>query len=325
MSLWNSSMKLVKPMLAFPSKPFDSEDFVFEIKYDGTRCIAYVDRDSGRAMFLNRRLSFFQQRYPEFADFFKSVKAHRAILDGELVVFDKGKPNFNLLQEREQTSNQTRISVLSSLHPATYVVFDILHKDGNDLLDLPLSERKSILESTLEESDYAILSKYVSKKGKELFKRVRKAGLEGVMAKAIKSPYVQERSKYWLKIKALSTIDAVVLGFTSTDKEQLSALLLGAYSSGKLVYIGKVGTGFDESERAALLSRLSKLRSSKPYAEIGEHETASEQITYAKPELVAEVRFMELTKEHMLRAPAFLRLRSDKPARDCTLESVAFA
>ncbi len=173
----------------------------------------------------------------------------------------------------------------------------------------------------MKESNYAILSKYINEKGIELFNRVRKAGLEGVMAKALNSPYVQGRSKYWLKIKALSTIDAVVLGFTSTDKEQLSALFLGAYSEGKLVYIGKVGTGFGEAERAELLSKLSKMKSSKPYAEISSNEIGNATVTYAKPELVAEVRFMEMTKDHMLRAPSFLRLRNDKLPDDCTIES----
>ncbi|MGC9037516.1 MAG: non-homologous end-joining DNA ligase [Candidatus Micrarchaeia archaeon] len=320
MSLWDKEPVLVKPMLAFPSKPFDSKDFLMEIKYDGTRCIAYIDTQARRVMFLNRRMIFFQARYPEFADFYKQVDAKRAILDGELVVFHNGRPDFNLLQEREQSGEQTKIEILSKLHPATYVVFDILHKDGEDLLDKKLLERKEILDKTLTESSYAIKSSFIFEKGIELFNKVKEQGLEGIMAKRIDSPYVQKRSKDWLKIKALNTIDAVIIGFTSSEQEKLSALLLGLYSGGQLVYIGRVGTGFSEEEREALFNELSKDKLKKPIVEVGEAEPGK-TITYTSPRLVAEVRFMEMTKEHMLRAPAFLRLRNDKKPEDCTMES----
>ncbi|MGC8586353.1 MAG: non-homologous end-joining DNA ligase [Candidatus Micrarchaeia archaeon] len=320
MSLWNGNPSLVKPMLAFPSKPFDSKDFLMEIKYDGTRCIAYIDKNSRTVKMLNRRMAFFEQRYPEFASLYKSINAKRAIIDGEVVVLEKGKPNFYLLEEREQSSSPARIDILKDIHPATYIVFDVLHVDGEDVMNLKLYERKKLLDKVVDESDFMIKSSFIYEKGKALFSRARRKGLEGVMAKRLDSIYVQERSKDWLKIKSLNTIDAIVLGYTSTEKEALSALILGAYKNGRLAYIGRAGTGFTEKQRSTLHSLLSKMKSSKPYAKI-ESAGAGRSVTYTKPEIVAEIKFLELTNDGMLRAPSFMRLRNDKLPSECTLES----
>ena len=317
--LWNSEMKLVKPMLAFPAKPFDSKDFLMEIKYDGTRGIAYIDKNEKIVRLLNRRSKFFEYRYPELMNLYEQINAKRVILDGEVVVFQNGKPNFYLLEEREQSENKARIELLSKIYPAVYVVFDILHIDGEDLLEKPLIERKKVLEEILEESDLCINSKYIFEKGKELFRRVKKNGLEGIIAKKISSTYQQKRSADWLKIKANNTIDAVIIGYTTSEKEELSALILGVYHKGKMRYIGRVGTGFDEEKKASLLEKLKHAKKAK--YEIEMSLEPGRKAFFVEPELVAEVKYLELTRDNMLRAPSFIRLREDKLPKECTLES----
>jgi bifunctional non-homologous end joining protein LigD len=324
MTLWD---QLIKPMLAHLSEPFDSSDWCFEVKYDGTRCIAYIDVKSKSVKFLNRRLIFFQNRYPELLNIFEEVKARRVILDGEIVIFDKetGKPNFYKLAEREHVDNKTRIEILSKLIPATYVVFDILHKDGEDLIDLPLTKRKKILEKTVKESERILLSTYVIGKGKKFFKAVKRQGLEGIMAKKLNSPYlIGERSKLWLKIKVLKTLDCIIVGYsTGTGKrEPIGSLILGCYHNGKLRYVGKVGTGFSEEELNQILGKLEKLKTNKcPFEQEPELDLPPERkAVWVKPKLICEVKFMNLSQNLIMRAPSFVRLRTDKQLKECILE-----
>jgi len=321
MSLWN---QLIKPMLAFISEPFDSPDFCFEIKFDGTRCIAYIDKEKRSVKLLNRRLKFFQDNYPELQDMWKDVNAKRVILDGEVVIFEKGKPNFYKLAEREHAGERLRIKLLSEINPATYIVFDILHKDGKDLINLPLIERKKILEETVKESERVLLSTYVIGKGKKFFEEVRKKGLEGIMAKRLDSTYqLNKRSKDWLKIKCLKTLDCVICGYTLGSgwrEKYFGALILGCYHEGKLRYVGKVGTGLDEKGYAELTEKLQKIKTEKcPFDQKPEFPSSVVPI-WVKPELVCEVKFMNLSKDLIMRAPSFVRLREDKLPEECILE-----
>ncbi|MCS7105891.1 MAG: DNA ligase, partial [Candidatus Aenigmarchaeota archaeon] len=179
--------QIIKPMLAYISQPFDSEEFCFEIKLDGTRAIAYIDKEKKEVRFLNRRLKFFQSNYPELLNIYENINARRVILDGEIVVFKEGKPDFFALQTREHVSEKLRIKLLSEIMPASYVVFDILHLDGEDLVDKPLIERKKILENVIKENQRIMLSSYVIGRGKELFERAKEKGLEGIIAKRLDS------------------------------------------------------------------------------------------------------------------------------------------
>jgi bifunctional non-homologous end joining protein LigD len=318
MSLWDNEPVLIKPMLAFPAKPFDSKDYLMEIKYDGTRGIAYLDNENKKLMLLNRRGKFFQYRYPEFSNILDSINAKKAILDGEVVIFKDGKPDFYELEKREQTENISKIELFSKISPAVYVVFDILHLNGEDLLNKPLIERKKLLEDTLSEDNYLIYSRYIIGKGKEFFSKIKRKGLEGIMAKKIDSFYQQGRSKDWLKIKATNTLDAVVIGYTSSDKEDLSALLLGIYEKNKIKYIGRIGTGFDEEKRREILAMLKKL--GKYNYNLDLRLGKDKRAFMVRPEVVVEVKYMEITKGKMLRAPSFVRIRNDKPPKECILE-----
>jgi bifunctional non-homologous end joining protein LigD len=318
--------QMIKPMLAEISEPFDSDEWAFEIKFDGTRTIAYIDVEKREVKFLNRRLKFFQFNYPELRELWKDVDAKKIILDGEVVVFEKGKPNFYKLAEREHVGRKAQIELLSKIMPATFVVFDILHLNGQDLVDKPLIERKKILEKVVKESPRVLLSAYVIGKGKKFFQEVRKKGLEGIMAKRLKSTYqVGKRSKDWLKIKHLKTLDCIICAYTKGSgwrEKYFGALVLGCYHQGKLRYVGRVGTGLDEKGYAELTQILQKLKTEKcPFEKKPEFPSGIE-VTWVKPKLICEVRFMNLSKDLIMRAPAFLRLREDKEPKECILETI---
>ena len=323
--LWNV---LIKPMLAYPSDPFTKENWIFEIKFDGTRTIAYIDVKNRKVRFLNRRFKFFEYRYPELLEIYTQIDAERAILDGEIVVLKNGKPDFFLLQEREQIENEQRIKFLSKLNPATYVIFDILYLNGKNLVNLPLYERKEILEKVVNESEKIILTEYVKKRGEKFFEEVKKIGLEGIVAKRFDSIYqIGKRSKDWRKIKNLKTIDAIICGFTEGKGKRegsIGALLLGVFDerTGNLIYIGRVGTGKNWSNEFLLKLRkkLEKIETKEiPFENFDEPPAIKEVSHFVEPKYVCEVEFLEVTEDKKLRAPSFVRLRFDKPLEDCTL------
>ena len=273
---------------------------------------------------MNRRGIWFHDRYPELRDIWKNVKAKRVVLDGELVVFKEGKPDFYALAEREHVEEKMRIELLSKIMPATLIVFDILHKDGEDLINLPLIERKKILEEVVKENERVVISTYVIGKGKKFFEEVKKRGLEGVMAKKLDSTYqLGKRSKDWLKIKYLKTLDCIICGFTEGTgwrEEYFGALLCGIYYQGKLRYIGRVGTGWNEEDLKQLTPLLKKLEIDKnPFDVFEEEPSIVEKVHWVKPKLVAEIKFMNLSEDLKMRAPSFKRLRDDKGPEECIL------
>ena len=312
MSLWDSK---IEPMLAKSSKPFDSKDYLFEVKFDGTRAIVFLDREKRFVRIQNRRGFNITQRYPEFQELWKNIQG-RVILDSEIVVFDEqGKPDFYRLQEREH-SQRFRAEILAKEHPATCIVFDILCSDNQDLVSLPLYQRKEILISRVKEGNNLLISKHILEKGRKLFSETRRLGLEGIMAKKLDSPYLAgKRTDFWLKIKAFQTLDCVICGYTKGKgkRKGLGALILGCYYQGKLISVGKVGTGFDEKFLETILSKLQTKKS--PF----EKEPEIKNARWVKPLLVCEVKFMNLSRDLKLRAPVFLRLRNDKPSEECEL------
>lgn len=307
----------IKPMLAFAAEPFDSPDFIFELKLDGTRCLVYFLW--GKITLINRRLIDITYRYPEFSAIKDRLNAKEAILDGEIVVFKNGKPNFSSLQEREHVEDPLRIEILSRQIPATYVAFDILHKDGKDLTSLPLIERKKILSDTVIESEQIILSDFVDSFGIKYFENAKRLGLEGIIAKKKDSVYeIGKRSKSWLKIKATKTFDCVICGMTKGKglrKEVFGALVLGMFHGESLVYVGRVGTGWSERQIKGLHTMLSKY----PGKKLFEIEPGVE-VTWVKPKFVCEIEAMQMTKDRKLRAPSFKRIREDKEPEECKLE-----
>lgn len=304
----------MKPMLAkVGSKElFNKEGFIYEPKLDGTRAVCYYN--NGKIKLINRRGRNITKRYPEF-NFKKNIKADSCILDGEIVIYnDEGNPDFNLLQRREHIEKEIMIQLRSKQYPATYVVFDIIKLNNEDLTNKHLLKRKDILEKTVSDND--IIQKiFYTTRGESLWNVVRKRNIEGVIAKKKNSKYESDkRSSQWLKIKFLKTIDCIIIGYTQ-EKRIISALALGVYDKGKLRYVGRVGTGFTEKFLKELKEQLTKLEAKKPPVSY----ESSKDIKWVKPKLICEVKYLELTKDKQLRAPSFKSLRNDKPLKECIL------
>lgn len=277
--------------------------YLFEPKLDGIRALCYVNTSMH---FISRNDLDLTGNYPEF-NFRKAIKARSAILDGEIVAYDKdGHPSFAELQTGAK---------------AYYVVFDVLMKNGKTLINLPLLERKKILAHMIKKSG-RLDSVPFAEDGKTLWKEIKKYHLEGVVAKEINGTYHPGvRSHTWLKIKATKTIDCVIVGF-SQERRLVSALALGMYDKhGTLHYIGNVGTGFNETSMRELYRKLLPLKQDEPACVDVEIKGKLKKIQWVKPTLVAEVEYLQFTQYAMLRASVFLRLRVDKKSRQCTFES----
>jgi bifunctional non-homologous end joining protein LigD len=304
------------PMLARPAgrEELKKPGYIYEPKLDGTRAVCY--KDGGGIRLINRRGNDITARYPEFS-FAKEIKAASAVLDGEVVVYDKdGNPDFHLLQRREQAGQRAVSEIRSRELPASYIVFDILEKDGKSLTDLPLSERKKILDETVIDGKH-IQKIFYTENGPGLWEQIEKRKLEGVIGKDRTSEYYTGvRAPVWIKIKYLKTIDCVIVGYTS-EKRIISALALAVYSQGKLRYIGRtVGKGFTEEFLKELHKELVPLEQKEaPVTYVG-----GKDIHWLKPKLVCEVSFLELSHDIIMRAPVFLRMRYDKLPEECVLE-----
>jgi bifunctional non-homologous end joining protein LigD len=306
--------KKYEPMLAKPSTPFSGEDWIFEIKWDGTRALCYVNKTT---TFINRRGIDITYRYPELTIAQNCIKS--CILDGEIVVLKNGIPSFRDLQKREHVDNAFKIKLLSENIPAVYVVFDILAVDSQDITDTPLMERKSYITQIVSESPRLMICPFIEGKGDQYYNAVTEKGFEGVMAKRKDSLYFPgKRSEVWLKIKKTSTVDCVIGGFTEGEgnrKEYFGALLLGVNPS-PLTYVGKVGTGFTDEQVKTMYSMLKSIEThTSPFSE----NIPIKKIHHVNPMTVCEVKYQEITDDNKLRAPVFLRLRTDKPPEDCVL------
>lgn len=311
----------IRPMLAVKGKPFSSPDFVYELKFDGTRAIAFVDVEKEKVRIQNRRLLDITYRYPEIdlLDFLKES----AILDGEIVVFKENLPSFSLLQQREHVESKFKASILSRMFPASYFVFDVLYCSSKGwVTGERLIRRKEILGEICDEAKRVALVDFVEEKGEELYERATKLGIEGVLAKEKKSPYlVGRRSEFWVKFKKRQTLDCVIVGWLEGEgerKDTFGSLILALKSGDSFVHVGQVGTGFDVEFARWFVKKLREIEIKNPYFEL---ET-SRRVHWCKPEFVCEVEFLEVTRDRKLRAPVFIRLRPDKSVEECTVESM---
>ena len=285
---------------------------------DGTRCIAHISKKTVELQ--NRRLRSITFRYPEVTKALQQA-ASDCILDGEMAVFLKDVPDFRSLEVREQQIQSIKIDYLSKAMPANYIVFDILYKGQENLMNRPLLERKAILKQELQENDFVTIIDYLQNDGEAYFKAALEKGLEGIMAKRLASPYQPGvRSRDWIKIKKKLTLDLVVGGYIPGQGQRTSffgGLLLGAYDSGKLIYIGRVGSGFSFRDLEEI-SKEFKTSNESPFSQ----PPALQGVKWLQPELVVEVEAMEVTKKGHLRAPVYLRKRTDKSPEECTIEQL---
>ncbi|HEY6266373.1 MAG TPA: DNA ligase D [Candidatus Acidoferrum sp.] len=305
----------VEPMLAtLANRPFSDPNWLFEIKWDGVRAMARIK--DGDLTLLARAGGDITKRYPELASLPEALAAREAILDGEIVTLDAhGHSDFERLQERMHVRAPSEHQVAQI--PVVYLVFDLLYCDGYDLRKSPLLERKQLLSRLLHASGRFRYSDHQLEKGKELFELAEKNGLEGILAKRADSPYVSDRSPYWVKLKVTQTVDAVVGGWTEPRTPALSfgSLLLGLYQGKKLRFIGHVGSGFDAKKQKELSARLKELAA--PACPFDSVPKTNEKPSWVSPELVARVKFSGWTDEHALRHPVFVALREDARPTDC--------
>lgn len=298
------------PMLAtlFHRLP-SGEDWLFEVKYDGYRCL--IGMGEKGAIGWTRTGLDWSDKFRSVLDAMTQVPAASALFDGEIVALDEdGRPSFSALQR-----------ALKSGGPLSYFAFDLLALDGVDLTERPLAERKQRLAALLERVDPPIFySDHIERDGRALFQAMVDKGYEGVIAKRASSRYVGERSDAWLKIKVERREEFVIVGWIASAKRgrPFASLLLGQHEDGKLVYKGRVGTGFDSETAEELSSQLAKLSSAEPA--IADTKAVAGKPHWVDPVLVAEVRYAEYTHDGVLRHASFVGLRGDKPATEVTGE-----
>ncbi|MDD1678064.1 MAG: non-homologous end-joining DNA ligase [Methanomicrobiales archaeon] len=312
-------MELIAPMLAVRGEPFTRKGWIFEPKFDGTRCIAHLSAD--RIFLQNRRMSDISGRYPDLIAALREAVPNDCVLDGEIIVFSGGKVDFHALQRREQQQRKLRIDILSQKYPATYIVFDILFSGGENIMHLPLNMRKKLLAQHIGENDRVVVIDYLEESGETYFRAARKKGLEGIMGKREGAPYQPGvRSRDWVKIKREVEFDLVVGGFTKGEgwrSPLFGALVVGAYRNNDLVYVGRVGSGFSTEEFDRILKMLHPVEKS-PF----DPAPDLDEVIWVRPTLVVEVRAMEVTHGGRLRAPVYLRIRPDKPPSQCTYDEI---
>jgi bifunctional non-homologous end joining protein LigD len=317
---------VIHPMLATPTaKAFDNPEWLFEIKWDGYRAVAFIE--DGRVRLVSRSQNDLTAQFSELGTLPQFVKAERAILDGEIVALDdEGRPSFGLMQQRTGFQPGRRRLPRREGVPVIYYAFDLLYLDGLDLRRVALERRKQLLQERIVSGGVIQFSDHYAEKGLDLFEAARQRGLEGIVAKKRGGAYQEKRSSDWLKIKITQRQECVIGGYTDPEgsREYFGALVLGLYDrQGRLIHVGQVGTGFDQKALKEIFGRLQALKTKENpfYGEIG----GLRKVQFVRPELVAEIKFSEWTHETgengmKLRASVFMGLRADKAVAECRLE-----
>ncbi len=299
--------------------PWDDREYAYQLKWDGIRMLAFVER--GRVRLQNRRLRDRTAVYPEMAALGDRIRAREAILDGEVVVLGEGRPSFPRVLKRELAAGTRAVDRLSAELPAAFAVFDLLYLDGSDLAGRPWWARQEMLAARLEPGGVAHLTGSTGD-GPALWAAVVSEGLEGVVAKRRVSPYLPGgRSRHWLKIKLRRRLDGVVGGYTRTP-EGVGALLVGLYGGGAagpgLVYVGRVGTGLTDELRHTLAERLRGLETPRPHF-VNPPRLAGLDVRWTAPLITVTVTFAEWTEDLKLRAPALAGFSRTDPEQ-CRLD-----
>lgn len=308
----------IPPMLASPGVlPADPALYAFEIKWDGVRALAFIE--GGRLVLRSRSGRDITSEYPEFRGLGEALADCDAVLDGEIVVLDpEGKPDFGRLQGRLGVRNARDLHRLTIEHPAVFMIFDLLYCQGKSLLPLSYAQRRRRLEALSLSSPSWRISATTRQSGAELLAAATRAGLEGIVAKRLDSPYLPgERTRAWIKIKQRPRQEFVIAGWLPGKSEPLGSLLLGVFSGDELVPAGRVGAGLSQEWRDRLEPELRKreIRENpfdRPLRAQGAH--------FCRPELVCEVEFAEWTHHGTLRQPSFKGLRDDKAPREVVRE-----
>ncbi|WP_281550155.1 DNA ligase [Murimonas intestini] len=304
----------IKPMLiGKEGPPFDSEDYIYELKWDGERCLSFIDPD-GELDLRNKRNVKMLPKVPELNNIFKQAKAE-CILDGELMVLKDGKPDFFEIQRRSLTTNRFKIDLAANKYPATFIAFDILFYKGKDLTTLPLLKRKEYLNKAICESDRMAISCFIENAGIDFFELAEQQELEGIVAKRKDSLYVQgKRTKNWIKIKRMKDEDFIICGYIRKSNRMIS-LVLGRFQDNVISYQGHVTMGVG----ADTLEQLLKLPPGYPPANTPSGH-GNERATWIQPKLVGVVKYMPRTGSHGRHQSVFKGIRYDKLPGECKVE-----
>lgn len=303
--------KNIKPMLiGAEGEPFDDDAFLYELKIDGERCVAYLDPLEGTEL-RNKRNTRMLPKVPELANLHRNV-TRRCILDGELAVLSEGKPDFFAVQRRSRMTNPLRIQLEARQHPACFIAFDLLYMDGYSVTDLPLLKRKALLQEIARREDALFaLSPCVERGGAALFELVKRRSLEGLVAKRRESRYYFGRhTKDWIKMKVLQGEDFVVCGYIRKTGH-MANVVLGQYRDGQLVCKGHVSLEMDGED----FRRIRELPAETAPPVL--NPEGNEGAVWVTPSLACTVRYMMKTDIGGMRQPVFQGLRPDKEPREC--------
>jgi bifunctional non-homologous end joining protein LigD len=310
--------EFVPPQLAtLVDKPPAGDEWLHELKFDGYRLLCHLH--DGEVRFWTRNQNDWTAKFPAVGKAVKGLRLKSAILDGEIVALDAaGRASFQKLQ---QSINKGASAGL------LFHIFDVIYLEGFNLTKTPLLERKRVLAELLAPlGDKGMLrySDHIEGNGAAFFKEACKHGLEGIVSKLANSSYESTRSRNWLKVKCLRRQEFVIAGYTLSDKGiPFSSLVLGVYDKGKLIYAGRVGTGFSNQLRVDLKKQLDRIaRKERPFAVIPV-DPGLRRAVWAEPKLVGEVAFTEWTDENIIRHPSFQGLREDKKPTEVVREEPA--
>jgi DNA ligase D-like protein (predicted ligase) len=284
-------------MLATAAEPFDSAEYLFEVKWDGIRALAAIEEGQWRLW--GRDQSEYSGRYPEL-DVLRRLPSG-TVVDGELVVFQKGCPDLGAVLRRHQMVSAERIRRASVQTPVRYVLFDALFHEGNSLLQEPLYRRRAVLTDLLMvlQVPELIYSEGIVGSGQGFFDKVVAQGLEGVMAKHLASPYLPgKRSSTWRKLKPARLLPCVIVGYIPS-RSGIHSILVAASLHGSLRYVGQVSSGFTDQAKAELGERLARLRRPEPAT------ACPGKAVWVEPEVYCRVRFLQWTSHGFLRSPSF--------------------
>ena len=301
--------------------PPNGDAWLHELKFDGYRMLCHLNR--GKSRFWSRNGKDWTEKFPNLAESLKTFPATTAILDGEVVVVDKaGRSSFQGLQQAMGRGGSAKAPAF------VFEIFDLVYLDGYSLVQSPLRERKALLEQLLASAKAKgplRYSDHVEGDGAQFFKQACEYGIEGIISKLADSPYESTRNRNWQKTKCIKRQEFVIAGYTPSKKgfPGFGSLVLGVYDKGKLIYSGRVGTGFSIKQRLEIQKKLDRIsHSTMPFA-TKPKDPGLRDARWAKPQLVAEVEFMEWTADGSIRHSSFQGLREDKKASEVVREEPA--
>lgn len=317
--------EFLAPQLAtLVKEPPAGDEWLHELKFDGYRMICHISR--GKARFWSRNGKDWTEKFPNLAEALKAFPAMTAILDGEVVIVDRsGRSSFQSLQQSMGKGGKGGKGSSSKVPAFVFQIFDVIYLNGYSLTQTPLKERKALLEELLSSAKVKGALRYsdhVEGNGAQFFKQACEYGIEGIVSKLAASTYESTRNRNWVKTKCIKRQEFVIAGYTPSKKgfPGFGSLVLGVYDKGKLVYSGRVGTGFSIKQRLELQKKLDQIsQPTMPFA-VKPTDPGLRDAHWATPQLIGEVEFMEWTADGSIRHPSFQGLREDKKPTEIVRE-----